>query len=139
MQKRSSRTKNEEEEGLRHGSRARGGHSSGESGRGTTHRWTAKGSSHEPGQDCTTTLDSLTPHSRSLAFAPATRGSMMVEFQRAWTMATRRPEPSCCCGVGPLREDMLGGGVGVIRVREGELSWGFRRRAVVEVVVAECW
>src|SRR5699024_700720 len=86
MQKRSSRRKNEEEEGLRHGSRARGGHSSGESGRGTTHRWTAKGSSHEPGQDCTTTLDSLTPHSRSLAFAPATRGSMMVEFQRAWTM-----------------------------------------------------
>lgn len=27
-------------------------------------------------------------------------------FHRAWTMAMRRPEPSCCCGVGPLR-DML--------------------------------
>lgn len=49
-------------------------------------------------------LDSFTPEARSFSLAPATRGSMTVEFQRAWTMATRRPAPSCCCGVGPLRD-----------------------------------
>ena len=65
------------------------------------------GSSHDPGQDWTTMLDSLTPHSSSLAFAPSTMGSMTVEFQRAWTMPMRSDEPSCCWGVGPLREDMI--------------------------------
>lgn len=52
-------------------------------------------------------LDSLTPHSRSLAFAPATSGSITEAFQRAWTMAMRRLEPSWCWGAGPLREDMV--------------------------------
>ena len=47
---------------------------------------------------------SLTPHASSFALAPETRGAIMESFQRAWTMAIRRPEPSCCCGVGPLRD-----------------------------------
>lgn len=47
------------------------------------YRWTAMGSSQEPGQDWTTMLDSLTPAARSFSLAPVTRGSMMVEFQRA--------------------------------------------------------
>lgn len=49
-------------------------------------------------------LDSLTPQDNSLAFAPETSGSMTVVFQRAWIMAMRRPAPSCCSGVGPLRD-----------------------------------
>jgi hypothetical protein len=50
---------------------------------GEAHRWTAIGSSHEPGTDCSTIFDSFTPHSRSLALVPASKGSMMVSFQRA--------------------------------------------------------
>ena len=67
-----------------------------------SHLWTAIGSSHEPGTDWTTMLDSLTPHSSNLALVPARRGSMMVSFQRAWMMPMRRPLPSWCCGAGPL-------------------------------------
>lgn len=67
-----------------------------------THRCTAIGSSHEPGTVCTTMLDSLTPHSRSLAFVPSSNGSMILSFQRAWTMPMRRPLPSWSCGDGPL-------------------------------------
>lgn len=70
------------------------------------YRCVAMGNSQEPGHDWTTMLDSLTPHSSSLALAPATRGSMTVAFQRAWTMPMRKAEPSCCSGVGPLREDI---------------------------------
>jgi hypothetical protein len=60
------------------------------------------GSSHAPGTVCTTIFESFTPHSCSLAFAPARRGSMMVSFHRAWTMPIRRLLPSWSCGAGPL-------------------------------------
>lgn len=69
---------------------------------GETYRWTARGSSHEPGTDCTTMLDSCTPHSSSFALVPASSGSMILSFQRAWMMPTRRPRPSWCTGEGPL-------------------------------------
>lgn len=52
-------------------------------------------------------LDSLTPQASSFSLAPVTRGSMMVSFQRAWTMAMRRAEPSWCWGEGPLSDDMI--------------------------------
>lgn len=60
------------------------------------------GSSHEPGTDSTTMLPSGTPQASSLALVPSSSGSMMSAFQRAWTMPMRRPEPSCCSGVGPF-------------------------------------
>jgi hypothetical protein len=69
---------------------------------GYTNRWTAIGNSQEPGTDCTTMLDSETPHSRSLALVPSRRAFMIVSFHRAWTMATRRPVPSWRTGAGPL-------------------------------------
>lgn len=56
----------------------------------------AIGSSQDPGTDCTTIFDSLTPEARSLAFVPAMRGSIIVVFQRAWTIPMRRALPSCC-------------------------------------------
>ena len=40
----------------------------------------AMGSSQEPGTDCTTMFDSLTPEARSLAFVPARRGSIIAAF-----------------------------------------------------------
>lgn len=87
------------------------------------------GSSQEPGTDWVTMFASLTPQARSFSFAPLTRGSMMVEFQRAWTMPMRRPVPSCCWGVGPLREDMIG----VRRV-----SYGGFEEVVLEGVCKLC-
>lgn len=56
----------------------------------------AIGSSQDPGTDWITIFDSLTPDARSLAFVPAMRGSIIVVFQRAWTMPMRRALPSCC-------------------------------------------
>ena len=38
----------------------------------------AMGSSQDPGTDCTTIFDSLTPEARSLAFVPARRGSIIA-------------------------------------------------------------
>ncbi len=38
----------------------------------------AIGSSQDPGTDCTTIFDSLIPEARSLAFAPARRGSIIA-------------------------------------------------------------
>ena len=38
----------------------------------------AMGSSQDPGTDCTTILDSLTPDARSFAFVPAMRGSIIA-------------------------------------------------------------
>jgi hypothetical protein len=40
----------------------------------------AIGSSHEPGTDCTTMFDSLTPDARSFAFVPARRGSIIAKI-----------------------------------------------------------
>ena len=71
---------------------------------------TAAGSSNDPGTVCTTMFPSATPHSSSFALAPCTSGSMIVWFQRACTMATRKGEPSYFCGAGPLA-DMAGGGL----------------------------
>ena len=69
-----------------------------------TYRWTAMGSSQDPGTDCTTMFESLTPHLVSCAFVPSSNGAMMVSFQRACTMPMRRALPSCSSGLGPLRE-----------------------------------
>lgn len=79
-----------------------------------THDLTAMGSSQDPGTDSTTMLLSLTPQASSLSLVPLSKGSMMVAFQRAWTMPMRRALPSCCCGVGPLRECAI-----AIRVGDG--------------------
>ena len=38
----------------------------------------AMGSSQDPGTDCTTILDSLTPEERSFAFVPVMRGSIIA-------------------------------------------------------------
>ncbi len=38
----------------------------------------AIGSSHDPGTDCTTMFDSLTPEASNLAFVPARRGSIIA-------------------------------------------------------------
>lgn len=38
----------------------------------------AMGSSHDPGTDCTTMFDSLTPDASSLALVPARRGSIIA-------------------------------------------------------------
>jgi len=57
--------------------------------------WQAIGSSQDPGTDCMMILDSLTPEERSLALVPARRGSIMVVFQRAWTIPIRSSLPSC--------------------------------------------
>lgn len=70
-----------------------------------THDFTAMGSSHAPGTDCTRILPSLTPLASRAFLVPCTSGSMMVWFQRAWTMPMRRELPSWCCGVGPLTEE----------------------------------
>jgi len=66
------------------------------------YRWTAMGSSQDPGTDWTTILESFTPHWCSFAMAPFSSGSMMLWFHRAWTMPMRRPLPSWTCGAGPL-------------------------------------
>jgi hypothetical protein len=43
-----------------------------------THLEQAIGSSQEPGTVCTTIFDSLTPEASSLAFVPASRGSIIA-------------------------------------------------------------
>lgn len=101
-------------------------------GRGLTDRWTAIGSSHEPGTDCSTILDSFTPQARSFALVPATNGSMTAWFHRAWTIPTLKELPSWCSGAGALRDIVwfgVGERVGGARVLvkggllEGELSF----------------
>lgn len=95
------------------------------------HLWTAIGSSQDPGTDSTTMLDSLTPQASSLAFVPSRRGWMMVSFQRAWTMPTRRALPSWTWGAGPLvSECILRGGscgwVNGVKLSSGLLLQGVR-------------
>lgn len=41
----------------------------------------AIGNSHDPGTDCTTIFDSLTPEARSFAFVPARRGSIIAVLE----------------------------------------------------------
>lgn len=41
------------------------------------------GSSHDPGTDCTTMLDSATPQASSFSVVPFRSGSMMLVFHRA--------------------------------------------------------
>lgn len=65
------------------------------------------GSSQEPGTDCTTMLDSFTPHLVSCDLAPSRRGAMMVSFHRACTMPMRKALPSCSSGLGPLRVEAM--------------------------------
>jgi len=57
--------------------------------------WHAIGNSQDPGTDWTTIFDSFTPDARSLSVVPLRRGSMIVVFQRAWTIPMRRALPSC--------------------------------------------
>jgi hypothetical protein len=58
---------------------------------------------------------------------------MISAFQRAWTMPIRRPEPSCCSGVGPFMLDVYEQKCGLNdRVGESSRSLGeisFRRDA----------
>lgn len=85
----------------------------------------AIGSSQEPGTDCTTIFDSLTPDESSFAFAPARRGSIMaidgsaeigvlrwwgvaLVFQRACTIPIRRALPSSFgASPGPLSDAIV--------------------------------
>ncbi len=70
---------------------------------------------------------------------------MTVEFQRAWTMPMRRLEPSCCCGVGPLRDIFFFGFWGCRAERMGGSScsvslcvckvWEFCVVVVLELVM----
>jgi hypothetical protein len=47
-----------------------------------THFETAIGSSQDPGTDCTTIFDSLTPEANSFFFVPSMRGSIIAILQQ---------------------------------------------------------